>query len=228
MPSQIYLAPEIGSGLSISHDPATWSETTGPLRSLVHDYMYSNGTLHSIHNNQRKVHITWVETTDALLDLIETDARIKKVLPVRATDQAHLKQILAAPLSTFSAAWRTNAKTFLENHGVNLEWVTLQSTIKDIILLVIKLFNIQQMAYSRGYLNVRQFLGENLDLTVSQVPPECRDEIRDWLGSVGVDVSGITATTTVREVLALLPPAFDKLYGHRRLDKAFHFAGEEF
>lgn len=228
MPSQIYLAPEIGSGLSLSHDPATWSETTGPFRSLVHDYMYKEGNHHSIHNNHRKVHLTWVETTNALLNLIETDARIKKVLPVRARDAAHLTQILNSPLSSFPATWRTNAKTFLENNGVNLEWVTTQSTLREVILLVIKLFNIQQMAHSRGYLNVRQFLGENLDLTVSQVPPECRDEIRDWLGSVGVDVSVFTASTTVREVLALLPAAFDKLYAHRRLDKAFHFAGEQF
>lgn len=227
MPLRIYIAPQIGSGMMLSPDPSTWSDTTGPFRSLLNNFITpANGEgFDEIDHPGRRVSICTVDASTATLNAIDADVRVIAAIPIRATDRAHLAQILATPFSSYPLAWRNAARTKLESWGINTEWITGSHTMKDVLRQVIKIFSVCQVADGQGQANVKEFLKQNLDVQVSAIPVAQRTAIGGWLQSKGIDVSWVTGTTTVRQVVNTLPGHFAKLYGRNVLHR---FAGEDF
>jgi len=227
MPVRIYIAPQIGSGIVLSPDPSTWSDTTGPFRSLLNNFinLAAGEGFEEIDHPARRISICTVEASATTLDAIEGDARVVPVLPIRATDRTHLAQILNAPFSSYPLAWRNAARTKLESLGVNTEWITGASTMKDVLRQIVKLFSVAQVADGHGQTDVKEFIRGNLDVQVSAIPVAQRQAIGAWLQSRGIDTSWITGSTTVRQVVASLPENFAKLYGRNATHR---FAGEDF
>lgn len=227
MPIRIYVAPQIGSGVVLDPNPLNWTDTTGPFRSLLTKFISPSAGegFDEIDHPARRISICTVEAQSATLDAIEADPRVTPVIPTRATDRAQLAQILNAPFSSYPLAWRNSARLRLEGFGVNTEWITGTNTMKDVLRQVIKLFSVAQVADGQGQANVVEFLKGNLDVTVSAIPATLRQAIRDWLLVKGMDVSWITGSTTVRQVVGTLPANFAALYGRSVLHR---FAGEDF
>jgi hypothetical protein len=227
MPVRIYIAPQIGSGMLLDPNPANWTDTTGPFRSLLNTFVNPSAGegFDEIDHPARRISICTVEASTATLDAIEADPRVTPVIPIRATNRTHLAQILNAPFSSYPLAWRNAARTKLEAFGINTEWITGTNTMKDVLRQVIKMFSVAQVADGQGQGNVMEFLKSNLDLEVSAIPAAHRQAIRDWLLQRGIDVSWITGATTVRQVVATLPANFSALYGRNVLHR---FAGEDF
>jgi hypothetical protein len=214
--------------MMLSPDPSTWSDTTGPYRSLLNNFINpANGdNFDEIDHPARRVSICTVEASAATLDVIEADSRVTPCIPLRATNRVHLAQILAAPFSSYPLAWRDAARTFLEGKGINTEWVTGTSTMRDVIRQVIKIFSVAQVADGQGQVNVKEFMRTaGLDTQVSAIPTVQRSAVADWLQSRGIDTTWITGTTTVRQVVNSLPGHFATLYGRNVLHR---FAGEDF
>ena len=204
MPVRIYIAPQIGSGIVLSPDPSTWSDTTGPFRSLLNNFinLAAGEGFEEIDHPARRISICTVEASATTLDAIEGDARVVPVLPIRATDRTHLESL-----------------------GVNTEWITGASTMKDVLRQIVKLFSVAQVADGHGQTDVKEFIRGNLDVQVSAIPVAQRQAIGAWLQSRGIDTSWITGSTTVRQVVASLPENFAKLYGRNATHR---FAGEDF
>ena len=230
MPLRIYIAPQIGNGIRGDLDPITgfyvWTDSTGPYRSLLHKFIDTTAgeSFDEIDHPARHVSICTVEARAATLDAIDADSRIIAAIPIRATDRTHLAQILNAPFSSYPLAWRNAARNKLESWGVNTEWITGSHTMKDLLRHIIKQFSVAQVADGHGQSSVKEFLKANLNTQVSAIPADHRNAIRNWLQSKNIDISWITGSTTVREVIASLPASFSKLYGH---DIKHHFAGED-
>jgi hypothetical protein len=225
MPLCIYIAPQIGSGMGLSFDPSTWTDTTGPYRSLLNKFVdparfLLNGVTREnfdeIDHPARRVSICTVEALATTLDAIEADVRITPCIPIRATDRTHLAQILAAPFSTYPLAWRNAARTKLEGWGLDTSGLTGSSTMKDVLRIVVKMFSVAQVADGHGQVNVKEFLKGNLDVQVSAIPLAQRQAIGSWLQSKGIDTAWITGT---------LPGHFAALYGR---NVGHRFAGEDF
>jgi hypothetical protein len=227
MPLRIYIAPQIGSGLMLSPDPSTWSDTTGPFRSILHSFIdvSAGHNFDEIDHPARRISICAVEASAAVLTAIEADARVTPVTYARAADRPALAAILAAPFSSYPLAWRNAARTKLESWGINTEWITGSHTMKDVLRQVIKIFSMCQVANGHGQANVKEFLKGNLDVQVSAIPAAHRQAIGAWLQSRGIDTSWITGTTTVRQVVNTLPGHFAALYGR---NVGHRFAGEDF
>jgi len=227
MPLRIYIAPQIGSGLMLSPDPSTWSDTTGPYRSLLHNLVdgQAGDSFDEIDHPARHISICTVEASVATLDLIDADARVTAAIPVRAADRTALAAILAAPFSSYPLAWRNAARAKLEAWGINTELITGSHTMKDVLRRVIKIFSVAQVADGHGQTNVKEFLKQGLDVQVSAIPAAQRQAIGAWLNSKGIDTSWITGSTTVRQVVNTLPGNFAALYGRNVLHR---FAGEDF
>jgi len=227
MTIRIYIAPQIGSGMMLDPNPANWTDTTGPFRSILHSFINpANGdNFDEIDHPARRISICTVEASAAVLTAIEADVRVTPVIPLRATDRAHLATILATPFSSYPLAWRNAARAKLEGWGIDTSGITGSHTMKDVLRVVIKMFSVAQVADGHGQVNVKAFLTENLDTQVSAIPVASRQAIGAWLQSKGIDTSWITGTTTVRQVVATLPGHFAALYGR---NVGHRFAGEEF
>lgn len=227
MPIRIYIAPQIGSGMMLDPNPANWSDTTGPYRSLLNNLIdiLAGDRFDEIDHPARRISICCVEASSATLDLIDADVRVTPVIPVRAADRAALAVILSSPFSSYSLAWRNAARTKLESWGINTKWITGSHTMKDVLRQVVKICSVAQVADGHGQTNVKEFLKENLDTTIANVPTAYRTAASAWLQNKGIDASWITGSTTVRQVVATLPGHFAALYGRN----VFHqFAGEDF
>ncbi len=227
MPVRIYIAPQIGSGMLLDPNPANWTDTTGPYRSLLNTFvsLAAGEGFEEIDHPARRISICTVEAQATTLDAIEADSRVTPVIPIRATDRIHLAQILNAPFASYPLPWRNAARTKLEALGINTEWITGTNTMKDVLRQVVKMFSVAQVADGQGQGNVKEFLKGNLDVEVSAIPAAHRQAIGAWLQSRGIDTSWITGTTTVRQVVATLPSNFAALYGKNVLHR---FAGEDF
>jgi hypothetical protein len=227
MPLRIYIAPQIGSGMMLSLDPSTWSDTTGPYRSLLNTFIDpANGdNFDEIDHPARRVSICTVEASAAVLTAIEADVRVTPVTYARAADRPALAAILAAPFSSYPLAWRNAARAKLEKWGIDTSDITGSDTMKTVLCRVIKMFSVAQVADGHGQANVKEFLKGNLDVQVSAIPVAQRNAIGDWLQSKGIDTAWITGTTTVRQVVNTLPGNFAALYGRNVMHR---FAREDF
>jgi len=213
--------------MALSLDPSTWSDTTGPYRSLLNTFINpANGdNFDEIDHPARRISICTVEASAAVLTAIEADVRVTPVIPLRATDRAHLATILATPFSSYPLAWRNAARTKLEGWGIDTSGITGSHTMKDVLRYVVKMFSVAQVADGHRQVDAKSFLTQNIDATVASIPAAQRQAIGAWLQSKGIDTSWITGTTTVRQVVATLPGHFAALYGRNVLHR---FAGEDF
>lgn len=221
MPIRIYVCPMNGDGTTIP-GPPPWNPATGPYRPVISDVTFN---LSSISHPGKRLFLCCVDESDAILDTIEADSRVTAVIPVRATGWANLAAILNAPFSSYPLAWRNAARAKLEGWGVNTEWIGGTDTMRDVLRHLARLFAVSQIMEGKNKANALAFIMQNLDATVASIPAAQKNEIGVWLTSKGIDVSWITGTTTVRQVVHSIIGNVRVLYGR---NVPIRFAGEVF
>ena len=135
------------------------------------------------------------------------------VADIAAADHAALvlnADVMALPLnldSNMNAGAVNTAKTFLEAAGVPAGWVNAGVTYRSVLRTVTALFLFMQ--------RVTAILGRPVTVTqaglntqVGNLPADVRDALAQAADEQGFDRTGITGTTTVRQVLKMMADAW--------------------
>jgi hypothetical protein len=97
----------------------------------------------------------------------------------------------------------TVVEAALEARNIPAHWVSTSLTYRQVLRGVAGIFQFAKIYYRQH--NLRLFRnGVNLDTRVNQIPQAERDRLSATAEAAGLDTSGITGTTTVRQILRLL------------------------
>jgi hypothetical protein len=110
---------------------------------------------------------------------------------------------IPANLDSTIGANLTTVQNALDSLKIPSDWVTSGMTYRTVIALVIKLFKILQRLHGRWLTTIFES-GITLSTTFSQLTQAQRDRLQDVATSFGIDTSGVTGTTTIRQALKLL------------------------
>lgn len=129
------------------------------------------------------------DVTDAQHTLLSAQTDVIAVPPLDNTIQ--------------NATVRNRVRTVLEAANVPAGWVNVGMTYRSVVRTVISLFAYHRPVVRR--LGRRLFDGTvNLDLTVSQLPSNARDFLQASADELGLDYTGVTGATTLRDLLKLM------------------------
>ena len=138
--------------------------------------------------------LVWTDNTDAEHAILIADSRIKYI--PWENDAGDVLPI-TAQLSEVNSTKLTNIKSFVEDHHVPTDGLTLTNTIAEAMTLIRHRFLLRQMLRGDDF-------SENLGLTVGDIPAGKRGRIIDKLTARGFDLSGITNGMTIRQALKTL------------------------
>lgn len=130
------------------------------------------------------------------------------LVSVDATADAHtaiaaLPRVTALPANldqNLTAGAVTTVQTALEARNIPAHWVSISLTYRQVLRVVAGMFQFAQIYYAQHTLNLFRG-GVNLDTRVNQIPQVERDRLSSAAQAAGLDASGITGTTTVRQIL---------------------------
>lgn len=105
--------------------------------------------------------------------------------------------LLDSPVSGITAVNRNAILATLESIGIPVDSVTGATTLRDVMGLVIKIIKY------RGFLE-KADLGTDLTLTLADIPPLKKKAIKRRLTNQGINVTGLTNTTTIRDAFNYL------------------------
>lgn len=110
------------------------------------------------------------------------------------------------PLDEQVGAGRLNTvRNRLEALNIPAQWVTASHTFRNVMRVVVGMA--QLIHVTEGLGNKLRVPG-NLDLRMNQIPADKRATLQQGADILGLDRSGVTAITTVREVLRILGEQF--------------------
>jgi len=184
---RLYLAPQNGDGTFDS-----------PYRSRLNDYVdvHAGEGFDEFDHPAYHWSLCCVGASEATHAAIIADAQVKPATPELSTTKAALVTLLSQPLSDLPPAWVGNAKTFLESKGVDTSQAAGNTTLKQVLQHLVKTFAMSQQP---SPVEVKTFLGTHLDTLAVDVPG--RQVMASWLANRGIDLSWVTAATTVREIV---------------------------
>jgi len=125
-----------------------------------------------------------VDTTS--LDAIAQDAQ--------TVDMRFGRIELDTPVSSLPQAVREAAVTVLENRRIPSDWITGSTTVREVIVFIVRLLNACQ---SLGV----DFPEVDLTQTFSTIPALQRVRIRAWATARNIDVGDIINSTPIRAVI---------------------------
>lgn len=142
--------------------------------------------------------------------LIDQCIAVADVTTAQNTTLAANSDVLAIPAninSTLTAAAVTTAEAYLENIGMPAQWVSTSFTYREVLRIVGGCFLYMQ--------RVTAILGRSITLTggvlglqMQNIAADIRAAMQQAADEQGFDYSGITATTTVRQVLKAMADAW--------------------
>lgn len=97
----------------------------------------------------------------------------------------------------------TAIKNFLEARNIPAHWVTTALTYRKMLRVMVGIFQFAQVYFRLHGLTLFRN-GVNLDTEARQIPLAERNRLSEAAQVAGLDTSGITGTTTVREILRQL------------------------
>ncbi len=110
---------------------------------------------------------------------------------------------IPANLDTQVGANLTATQNALEALNIPADWVTAAHTYRQIITLVVKLFKVLQRLNGRWQQTIFE-AGITLSTTMAELTQNQRDRLQDVADSFGINNSGVTGTTTIRQTLRIL------------------------
>ena len=195
MKSRFYIAPQIWrqETLPDSHVIEYWS-------SLLNDFInvHAGEWFDEVDHPGRHISICCVDALDASHSNMLADSR---VCPVSGLFDSR-EDIPSGVNSTLDSVPNISVmKTKLENLGIDTTWITGATSVKQALRFILKLFSISQHLTGKKLLLVRHVLEVSPDLTVTNIPTEKRNAVRNWMENKGLAVDWITGTTTLRQVV---------------------------
>lgn len=174
----------------------------GYISSLLNDYIdvTTGESFTEIDNPARLISLCCVTASDATHVAIAADTQVITVSPL-GDDLSDLKTKLDGSLDAIPSVSVSVIKSKLEAVGINMAWVQGSNTIRDAIRYLLRIFIFAQTANGAGDLDIRDFVKNNLDTKVSDVPLTIRNKIKDWMQNRGLAIGWIVSSTTVREIL---------------------------
>ena len=193
MKTRFYIAPQIWREDNIL-DGHYWS-------SLLNDFInvHIGEKFTEIDHPGRHISICCVEALDASHVSMLEDNRVYAVSPM--FDSINDVSLGVQGLLLNEIPNISLIKSKLENHGIDTSWVTGESTVKQGLRFILRLFSTSQHLTGRQLLHVRNILEVPLSVTVAQIPADIRATIKKWMENNGLAIGWITGTTTVREVV---------------------------
>lgn len=118
--------------------------------------------------------------------------------------------VMSLPLNidnTMTQGAVNQAKTFLENYGIPAGWITASQTYRDVLRTVTAFFlYVQRVTNILG--RAITLTGGALDTQIKNIPTDVRNALQQAAAEAGLDYSGVTGNTTVRQVLKLFADAW--------------------
>lgn len=116
---------------------------------------------------------------------------------------ANSDAIVIPPLDNTVAVVATQNE--LEAINIPAQWVQSGMTYRQVLKIIAGMYLLLQRMSGRG---VILHLAGNLDKTLAQIPANTRNQLANAADDLGLDRSGITASTTVREALRIAGQQF--------------------
>ena len=113
--------------------------------------------------------------------------------------QADMIAIPALDNTIPNATARNRVRNILEAGNIPGTWVTVGMTYRQIARTVLNVFRFFNRYVSKG--GRISAAGFNLDTTWSQIPQAHQDRLRATADEFGLDYSGVTGATTIRQIL---------------------------
>ncbi len=114
-----------------------------------------------------------------------------------------VNQIPANLDQNLSAGAVTVVEAALEARNIPAHWVSTNLTYRQVLRVVVGIFQFASLYYRLHTLTLFRG-GVNLETRVNQIPQAERDRLSSAAAAAQLDVSQITGTTTVRQILRLL------------------------
>lgn len=168
-------------------------------RNLLALFVSAPDSFDEIANLPKGYGICSVDAPQTVHDAIMLDNRITPLTPLYNDPQDLADRLHEPYATTLPADSLSLAKTILEEHGINMAWVSASNTVKDIVRYAITTITIIQILDGKSA--IINFLISNLSATVGSVPLSTRNAAKTWMQSKGLAVGWINNGTTVREVL---------------------------
>ncbi len=125
------------------------------------------------------------------------------VTPAEHTTISGNADVIAIPLNldaTLNAGAVTAAQNWMEARSLPSEWITTSHTSRDVLRVIGKICTLMQRFNGRQR---RKFFesGVTLDSQLSDLTQAQRNALLDAATSLGLDTSGATGSTTIRQAL---------------------------
>lgn len=191
MKLRLYIAPQQGTGSRFD-----------PYRSIVNDLIDVNAgeSFNEIDYPARRYSLVLVMAEDTTHQVIAADSNVTLVSRLYDDRQA-LKDDLDSDISSFPSVFVQELNTKLEAGGISTSWISSSNTLRDVIRYLIRVCFISQICYGEVNSNMLDFLRQNLDARVFQIPPAVRQPVKDWMQLRGMAIGWIDNQTTVREIV---------------------------
>jgi hypothetical protein len=119
---------------------------------------------------------------------------------------AALPRVIQLPADldqNLSAGAVNTVEAALEARNIPAHWVSTSLTYRQVLRVVAGMFQFAQVYHAQHTLNLFRG-GVNLNTRVNQIPQAERNRLSSAAQTAGLDTSGITGTTTVRQILRSL------------------------
>lgn len=184
MTARLYVMPIVGDGASfMTRRRAKWAD----------DVRAAGGGWAMIDYGTEPVCIVQIETNDAQHATIAADSAVRQV-------PANLD-------ATLTAGNVTNVGNFLEALWIPAQWLNTSRTWRTTVRVVGGVFQLNQrwngIAVQRNAPQRTIFAdGRDFSRTVGSLPQAARDDLQTLFADLGLDASGVTGSTSLRQLLA--------------------------
>ena len=188
---RLYISSRIGAGIMFD-----------PYRSKIHNFVdVSTGEwFDEYRHSARDISICFVEAEAATHTDINNDPDIYRISELY-DDVDDFRDGLSRQMSTIPVGIRTEMETRFEAIGVNTGWIVGTNTVRDVLRYLLRQFTLSQWFKGKKDNELLDFLRDNVDSEISNIPQIVRQRVSDWMDSKGLDTGWIAGTNTIREVI---------------------------
>ncbi len=190
----LYLAPQLGDGTTI--------ETA--YRSLLNDFVHpQNGEwFDELDNPVRHYSIVVLYAEPATHQAIQADSRVTRLIPMVSATVEQVRTNFDTPLtSLFSSGALTTLRARIEALGIDTEWATAATTMRDLVKRILHQHMVVQRTNVARETALDRLYALPLTGTVADLTDAQRTAAKEWMTRKGMPTAWITTSTTVRQLL---------------------------
>ena len=186
MPVSLYLAPQIGTGTYLD-----------PYRSLLNNIINipAGEWFDEIDHPVRRLSVCCVHASDSTHATIVANPQVIPLSSVALDDLT-----FSAQMDSKAGVSSANI-TGLESKGLNMAWMSIGTTTRDLISMILRGCQFAQRAEGDNVGALKELILANLDNTVGTFTVTRRNVIKNWMSSKGLATGWITNSSTVRQII---------------------------